>query len=76
MARVEWAALSGDEVETVLSNLLYNTNERALRIRPSQSSSSTKDWVANRVLEAARPSVNYVWYTPRPQCTLVVNQLP
>jgi len=24
MGRVEWSALSGDEVEAVLSNLLYN----------------------------------------------------
>ncbi|MCO1593831.1 hypothetical protein M8C17_01475 [Micromonospora sp. RHAY321] len=36
MARVEWSALSGDEVETVLSNLMYNRDERTLRIRPSQ----------------------------------------
>lgn len=36
MARVEWAALSGDEVEAVLSNLLYNDNPRAVRVRPSQ----------------------------------------
>lgn len=36
MGRVEWSALSGDEVEAVLSNLLYNAYERALRIRPSQ----------------------------------------
>ncbi|WP_345710231.1 hypothetical protein [Kineococcus glutinatus] len=33
---MEWAALSGDEVETVLSNLFYNWNNRALRIRPAQ----------------------------------------
>lgn len=33
---MEWAALSGDEVEAVLSNLLYNEFERALRVRPSQ----------------------------------------
>ena len=36
MARAEWSALSGDEVETVLSNLLYNSDERAVRVRPSQ----------------------------------------
>lgn len=36
VARVEWAALSGDEVEAVLSNLLYNDNPRAVRVRPSQ----------------------------------------
>jgi hypothetical protein len=36
MARVEWSALSGDEVETVLSNLLYNAHEQAVRIRPAQ----------------------------------------
>ncbi|MCQ2000559.1 hypothetical protein [Arthrobacter zhaoxinii] len=36
MARVEWAALGGDEVEAVLSNLLYNDNPRAVRVRPSQ----------------------------------------
>jgi hypothetical protein len=36
MSRVEWSALSGDEVETVLANLLYNAHDRALRIRPSQ----------------------------------------
>jgi hypothetical protein len=36
MARVEWSALSGDEVETILSNLLYNRDGRMLRIRPDQ----------------------------------------
>lgn len=36
MGRVEWATLSGDEVETLLSNLLYNRYENALRIRPAQ----------------------------------------
>lgn len=36
MARVEWAALEGGEVETVLANLLYNWNGRAQRIRPTQ----------------------------------------
>ncbi|MEU4024952.1 hypothetical protein [Streptomyces anulatus] len=36
MARVEWAALGGDEVEAVISNLLYNEYPRAARIRPSQ----------------------------------------
>jgi hypothetical protein len=36
VARVEWSALSGDDVEAVLSNLLYNVYERALRVRPSQ----------------------------------------
>src|SRR6266545_2919480 len=35
MACVEWSALSGDDVEAVLSNLLYNAHGRALRIRPS-----------------------------------------
>lgn len=33
---MEWAALSGDEVEAVLSNLIYNDNPRAVRVRPSQ----------------------------------------
>lgn len=36
MPRVEWAALSGDEVEAVVSNLLYNEHPTATRIRPSQ----------------------------------------
>jgi hypothetical protein len=36
MARVEWAALGGDEVETVVAVLLYNKFPRAVRIRPSQ----------------------------------------
>ncbi|MFE9677402.1 hypothetical protein ACFYO5_25290 [Streptomyces sp. NPDC006259] len=36
MPRVEWAALSGDEVEAVVSNLLYNEFPTATRIRPSQ----------------------------------------
>ncbi|MFB6907338.1 hypothetical protein ACFCWB_24010 [Streptomyces bacillaris] len=36
MARVEWAALGGDEAEAVISNLLYNEYPRAARIRPSQ----------------------------------------
>lgn len=36
MTRVEWAALEGGEVETVLANLLYNKNDRAQRIRPTQ----------------------------------------
>lgn len=36
MSRVEWAALSGEDVEAVVSNLLYNEYPRAVRIRPSQ----------------------------------------
>lgn len=36
MARIEWTALSGDEVETVVSMLIFNEHPRALRIRPSQ----------------------------------------
>lgn len=36
MARVEWAALSGDEVETVVSMLIHHAHPRATRIRPSQ----------------------------------------
>jgi len=36
VARIEWAALSGDEVETVVSMLIYNAHPRATRIRPSQ----------------------------------------
>ncbi|WP_433714480.1 hypothetical protein ACQP2U_10400 [Nocardia sp. CA-084685] len=36
MGRVPWAALDGDEVEAVVSNLLYNEHNRAKRIRPSQ----------------------------------------
>ncbi|MEV5210882.1 hypothetical protein AB0K35_25740 [Micromonospora sp. NPDC053740] len=36
MARVEWSALSGDEVETLLANLYYNRDGRFLRIRPAQ----------------------------------------
>ena len=36
MGRVEWSALGGDEVETLLSNLFYNRHERAQRVRPSQ----------------------------------------
>lgn len=36
MARIEWAALSGDEVETVVSMLIFNEHPSATRIRPSQ----------------------------------------
>ncbi|WP_327097126.1 hypothetical protein OIE68_45935 [Nocardia vinacea] len=36
MARVPWAALSGEDVEAVVANLLYNEHQRAWRIRPSQ----------------------------------------
>ncbi|MEU4709970.1 hypothetical protein AB0G00_26445 [Nocardia salmonicida] len=36
VARVPWSTLSGDEVEAVVSNLLYNEYPRSLRIRPSQ----------------------------------------
>lgn len=36
MARVEWAAIGGDEVETVVAVLLYNKFPRAVRVRPSQ----------------------------------------
>lgn len=36
MTRVEWAALGGDEVETVVSMLIFNEHPRATRIRPSQ----------------------------------------
>ena len=34
--RTEWLALGGDEVETLLANLIYNHDGRAIRIRPSQ----------------------------------------
>lgn len=36
MGRVEWSALGGEEVETLLSNLMYNRHERAQRVRPAQ----------------------------------------
>jgi hypothetical protein len=36
MARIEWVALGGNEVETVVSMLIFNEHPRALRIRPSQ----------------------------------------
>jgi len=36
MARIEWSALEGGEVETVVSILLYNEYPQATRIRPSQ----------------------------------------
>lgn len=36
MVRIEWAALSGAEVETVVSILVFNKHPRATRIRPSQ----------------------------------------
>src|SRR4051812_7631284 len=36
VGRVEWAALEGGEVETVLANLLYNQHSRAVRVRPAQ----------------------------------------
>lgn len=36
MARIEWAALGGDEVETVVSMLIFNEHPHATRIRPSQ----------------------------------------
>ncbi|MFN8079793.1 MAG: hypothetical protein U0Q19_09510 [Kineosporiaceae bacterium] len=36
MGRVPWAALGGDEVETVLANLIYNWKDRAVRIRPDR----------------------------------------
>lgn len=49
MARVEWSALSGDEVEAVLSNLLYNAHDRALRIRPSQGDFGIDVIVPNQI---------------------------
>lgn len=36
MARIPWAALSGEEVETVVSMLIFNEHPRASRIRPSR----------------------------------------
>lgn len=36
VSRVEWSAISGDEVEAVVSNLMYNWNNRSQRIRPTQ----------------------------------------
>lgn len=36
MVRIEWAARGGDEVETVVSMLIFNEHPRATRIRPSQ----------------------------------------
>jgi hypothetical protein len=48
MARVEWAALSGDEVETLLANLYYNHDGRFLRIRPAKG-----DFGVDLILPAA-----------------------
>jgi hypothetical protein len=36
MTRIEWAAIGGDEVETVVSMFIYNEHPQAVRIRPSQ----------------------------------------
>jgi hypothetical protein len=36
VGRVEWAALEGGEVETVLANLIYNKYGRAVRVRPAK----------------------------------------
>ena len=36
MARVEWTVLEGGQVETLMSNLIYNWSSRSLRVRPSQ----------------------------------------
>lgn len=36
VTRVEWSVLEGGQVETVLSNLIYNLDGRSIRIRPSQ----------------------------------------
>jgi hypothetical protein len=36
MSRVPWPVLGGGEVETLLSNLIYNWNGKSLRIRPSK----------------------------------------
>jgi len=36
MTRIEWSALGGDEVETVVSMLMFNEHPRATRIRPSR----------------------------------------
>lgn len=36
MSRVPWTVLGGGEVETLLSNLIYNFSGQSLRIRPSR----------------------------------------
>lgn len=36
MSRVEWPVIGGDQVETLMSNLIYNWSEQSIRIRPSQ----------------------------------------
>ena len=36
MSRVPWTVLTGGEVETLLSNLIYNFSGRSLPIRPSR----------------------------------------
>ena len=50
MTLVEWTALGGDQVETLLANLIYNHEGRALRVRPSQG-----DYGLDIIIPAANP---------------------
>jgi hypothetical protein len=36
VAPVEWTMISGEQAETLLSNLIYNEHPTAVRVRPSQ----------------------------------------
>jgi hypothetical protein len=36
VAQVEWTVIGGEQVETLLSNLLYNEHNAAVRVRPSR----------------------------------------
>jgi hypothetical protein len=57
MTRVEWLALGGDEVETLLANLIYNHDGRAVRIRPSQG-----DYGIDIVIPAAADATKWDVY--------------
>lgn len=54
MARVEWSALSGDEVEAVVSNLLYHEHPRAVRVRPAQGDYGIDVLVPNESMDTVR----------------------
>lgn len=54
MARVEWSALSGDEVEAVLSNLLYHEHPQAVRVRPAQGDYGIDVLVPNESTDLVR----------------------
>lgn len=69
MSRVPWPVLSGPEVETLLSNLIYNWNGKSLRIRPSKG-----DYGIDVIVPAVAPTLWDVYQIKKFAQNLSANQ--